>query len=113
MVAMAHTNLRWKKSDKLADVLYDIRGPVLAEAQRLEDEGHHILKLNIGNPAPFGFNAPDEIQQDYIRELPHAQGYSTPKASCPPGERSCSTTRNAASAASTSTGCTWATGCPS
>ena len=76
MVAMAHTNLRWKKSDKLADVLYDIRGPVLAEAQRLEDEGHHILKLNIGNPAPFGFNAPDEIQQDYIRELPHAQGYS-------------------------------------
>ena len=76
MVAMAHTNLRWKKSDKLADVLYDIRGPVLAEAQRLEDEGHHILKLNIGNPAPFGYNAPDEIQQDYIRELPHAQGYS-------------------------------------
>ena len=76
MVAMAHTNLRWKKSDKLADVLYDIRGPVLAEAQRLEDEGHHILKLNIGNPAPFGFDAPDEIQQDYIRELPHAQGYS-------------------------------------
>ena len=79
MVAMAHTNLRWKKSDKLADVLYDIRGPVLAEAQRLEDEGHHILKLNIGNPAPFGFNAPDEIQQDYIRELPHAQGYSDSK----------------------------------
>ena len=79
MVAMAHTNLRWKKSDKLADVLYDIRGPVLAEAQRLEDEGHHILKLNIGNPAPFGFNAPDEIQQDYIRELPHAQGYSDTK----------------------------------
>ncbi|HMS48448.1 MAG: pyridoxal phosphate-dependent aminotransferase [Candidatus Microthrix subdominans] len=76
---MAHTNLRWKKSDKLADVLYDIRGPVLAEAQRLEDEGHHILKLNIGNPAPFGFNAPDEIQQDYIRELPHAQGYSDSK----------------------------------
>ena len=79
MVAMAHTNLRWQKSDKLADVLYDIRGPVLAEAQRLEDEGHHILKLNIGNPAPFGFNAPDEIQQDYIRELPHAQGYSDSK----------------------------------
>ncbi len=79
MVAMAHTNLRWKKSDKLADVLYDIRGPVLAEAQRLEDEGHHILKLNIGNPAPFGSNAPDEIQQDYIRELPHAQGYSDSK----------------------------------
>ena len=79
MVGMPHSDQRWNKSDKLADVLYDIRGPVLAEAQRMEDEGHTILKLNIGNPAPFGFNAPDEIQQDYIRELPHAQGYSDSK----------------------------------
>ncbi len=49
------------QSAKLANVCYDIRGPVLAEAKRLEDEGHRILKLNIGNPAPFGFEAPEEI----------------------------------------------------
>ncbi len=63
------------KSNKLADVCYDIRGPVLAEANRLEEEGYRILKLNIGNPAPFGFDAPDEILQDVIRLLPSAQGY--------------------------------------
>ncbi len=49
------------KSDKLEHVCYDIRGPVHKEACRLEEEGHKILKLNIGNPAPFGFEAPDEI----------------------------------------------------
>ena len=64
------------QSQKLADVCYDIRGPVLEEAKRLEDEGHRILKLNIGNPAPFGFEAPDEILVDMIRNLPQAQGYS-------------------------------------
>ncbi|MEZ5380326.1 MAG: pyridoxal phosphate-dependent aminotransferase [Microthrixaceae bacterium] len=76
---MAPAPSRWKKSNKLADVLYDIRGPVLVEAQRMEDEGHNILKLNIGNPAPFGFPAPENIQQDMIHELPHAQGYSDSK----------------------------------
>ena len=51
------------KSDKLQGVCYDIRGPVQREATRLEEEGHRILKLNIGNPTPFGFDAPDEIMQ--------------------------------------------------
>ena len=67
------------QSRKLADVCYDIRGPVLEEAKRLEDEGHRILKLNIGNPAPFGFEAPDEILVDMIAQLPMAQGYSDSK----------------------------------
>ena len=67
------------QSRKLADVCYDIRGPVLEEAKRLEDEGHRILKLNIGNPAPFGFEAPDEILVDIIAQLPSAQGYSDSK----------------------------------
>jgi alanine-synthesizing transaminase len=64
------------QSHKLADVLYDIRGPVLLEAKRLEEQGHRITKLNIGNPAPFGFDAPEEILVDVIRNLPSAQGYS-------------------------------------
>ena len=67
------------QSQKLADVCYDIRGPVLDEAKRLEDDGHRILKLNIGNPAPFGFEAPDEILVDMIAQLPSAQGYSDSK----------------------------------
>ncbi len=65
-----------KKSDKLNGVCYDIRGPVLEHAYRLEEEGHRILKLNIGNPAPFGFTAPDEIIQDVIHNLPNAEGYT-------------------------------------
>jgi len=65
-----------KKSHKLDDVCYDIRGPVLREARRLEEEGHKILKLNIGNPSPFGFDAPDEIVQDMIHNVPESQGYS-------------------------------------
>ncbi|MFM1896966.1 MAG: hypothetical protein RLZZ385_2040 [Pseudomonadota bacterium] len=68
-----------KQSDKLAAVCYDIRGPVLEEAKRLEEEGHRILKLNIGNPAAFGLEAPDEIIQDVILNLPNAQGYSDSK----------------------------------
>lgn len=63
------------KSTKLDDVLYDIRGPILDEANRLEHEGHRIFKLNIGNPAPFGFEAPDEVLVDMVRNLPTAQGY--------------------------------------
>ncbi len=65
-----------QKSTKLDDVLYDIRGPILDEANRLEHEGHRITKLNIGNPAPFGFEAPDEVLVDMMRNLPTAQGYS-------------------------------------
>ncbi|MEA3300146.1 MAG: pyridoxal phosphate-dependent aminotransferase [Pseudomonadota bacterium] len=69
----------FQKSNKLNNVCYDIRGPVLDHANRLEDEGHRILKLNIGNPAPFGFEAPDEILQDVIHNLHQAQGYSHSK----------------------------------
>lgn len=65
-----------KKSLKLDSVCYDIRGPVHREARRLEEEGHKILKLNIGNPAPFGFDAPEEIVQDMIHNVPESQGYS-------------------------------------
>ncbi|MGB5396240.1 MAG: pyridoxal phosphate-dependent aminotransferase [Gammaproteobacteria bacterium] len=68
-----------KKSLKLTDVCYDIRGPVLREARRLEEEGHKILKLNIGNPSPFGFDAPEEIVQDMIYNVPVSQGYSDSK----------------------------------
>ena len=64
------------KSHKLDDVLYDIRGPVLDAAVKLEHEGHRITKLNIGNPAAFGFEAPDEVLVDMMRNLPTAQGYS-------------------------------------
>jgi len=69
----------FQKSNKLNNVCYDIRGPVLDHADRLEDEGHRILKLNIGNPAPFGFEAPDEILQDVIHNLHQAQGYTHSK----------------------------------
>ena len=68
-----------KKSNKLEGVCYDIRGPVLQEANRMEEEGQRILKLNIGNPTPFGFAAPDEIIQDVIRNLPAAEGYCDAK----------------------------------
>ena len=86
------------QSRKLANVCYDIRGPVLEEAKRLEEEGRRIIKLNIGNPAPFGFEAPEEILVDVIRNLPHCAGLlATPRGCSPPAPRSCSTTRSAAS----------------
>ncbi|MFT7089761.1 MAG: alanine-synthesizing transaminase, partial [Glaciecola sp.] len=64
------------QSKKLQNVCYDIRGPILAHANKMEEAGDRILKLNIGNPAPFGFAAPDDILKDVIRQLPNAQGYS-------------------------------------
>ncbi|MDE2599401.1 MAG: pyridoxal phosphate-dependent aminotransferase [Rhodocyclaceae bacterium] len=67
------------KSNKLANVLYDIRGPVMARAKQMEEDGQRIIKLNIGNPAPFGFIAPDEIVRDIIHNLPEASGYSDSK----------------------------------
>jgi len=67
------------KSQKLANVCYDIRGPVLEHAKQMEEDGHRIIKLNIGNPAPFGFFAPDEIIEDVIANLPEASGYSDSK----------------------------------
>ena len=71
------------KSDKLQGVCYDIRGPVLREANRMEEEGHRIIKLNIGNPAPFGFDAPEEILQDVILNLPDSSGYCHSKGLFP------------------------------
>ncbi|MGB1270571.1 MAG: pyridoxal phosphate-dependent aminotransferase [Endozoicomonas sp.] len=68
-----------EKSSKLDNVCYDIRGPVLREARRLEEEGHRVIKLNTGNPAAFGFDAPEEIIQDVIRNLPQSQGYCDAK----------------------------------
>lgn len=65
-----------QKSAKLANVCYDIRGPVMARARALEEEGHRIIKLNIGNLAPFGFEAPEEVVRDVVINLPGASGYS-------------------------------------
>ncbi len=68
-----------KKSAKLASVCYDIRGPVMDAARQMEEEGQKIIKLNIGNLAVFGFDSPEEIQQDMIRNLPNSAGYSDSK----------------------------------
>ena len=67
------------KSSKLTNVCYDIRGPVMERAKQMEEEGHHIIKLNIGNPATFGFDVPEEILQDVIRNLSDASGYCDSK----------------------------------
>lgn len=74
---------RIQKSRRLDGVCYDIRGPVLEHATRLEEDGHKILKLNIGNPAPFGFDAPDEIIADVIHNLRAAQGYTASRGLFP------------------------------
>ncbi len=68
-----------RKSTKLASVCYDIRGPIMDAARQMEEEGHKIIKLNIGNLAAFGFDAPEEIQKDMIRNLPNSAGYSDSK----------------------------------
>ena len=77
---MIHTGERsmrtFKKSSKLNNVLYDVRGPVVDEAARMEESGTQILKLNIGNPAPFGFRTPDEVIYDMRRQLTECEGYS-------------------------------------
>lgn len=72
-----------QKSHKLDNVCYEIRGPVMRESKRMEEEGHRIIKLNIGNPAPFGFEAPEEILQDVIRNLSSASGYCDSKGLFP------------------------------
>ncbi|EPI55684.1 hypothetical protein HMPREF1573_01108, partial [Gardnerella vaginalis JCP7276] len=71
---LKHRN--FNKSTKLEHVLYDVRGPVVEEANRMEANGTHILKLNIGNPAPFGFRAPDEVIYDMQQQLIDCEGYS-------------------------------------
>ena len=73
------TMREFKKSSKLDNVLYDVRGPVVDEASRMEAEGKRILKLNIGNPAPFGFRTPDEVIADMRMQLPDCEGYSDSK----------------------------------
>ncbi len=67
------------KSSKLSNVCYDIRGPIMDRARQMEDEGQKIIKLNIGNLAVFGFDSPEEVQQDMIRNLPNSAGYSDSK----------------------------------
>ena len=79
IAALPHSRRNFVKSNKLDDVCYEIRGPVLHEAHRLEEEGHRILKLNLGNTAPFGFETPDEIVRDVIHNLPDSQGYAESK----------------------------------
>lgn len=74
-----HTVREFKKSTKLNNVLYDVRGPVVDEAAKMERNGMHILKLNIGNPAPFGFRTPDEVIYDMSRQLIQCEGYSDSK----------------------------------
>ncbi|KAB7478588.1 helix-turn-helix domain-containing protein, partial [Bifidobacterium bifidum] len=69
----------FNKSTKLDNVLYDVRGPVVDEAARMEQSGMHVLKLNIGNPAPFGFRTPDEVVYDMSRQLSDTEGYSASK----------------------------------
>lgn len=73
------SNITLKKSNKLTNVCYDIRGPLLKTAMRMEAEGHHIIKLNVGNPAPFGFDAPQEILYDVSKNLHRSVGYSDSK----------------------------------
>ena len=85
--AHKHTNIgdgnmrTFNKSSKLDNVLYDVRGPVVEEATRMENAGTHVLKLNIGNPAPFGFRTPDEIIYDMRQQLTECEGYSAAKGS--------------------------------
>lgn len=73
------TMREFKKSMKLENVLYDVRGPVVEEAARMEETGTHVLKLNIGNPAPFGFRTPDEVVYDMQRQITECEGYSASK----------------------------------
>ena len=74
--AMENGVRTFSKSSKLDNVLYDVRGPVVEEARRMEENGMNILKLNIGNPAPFGFRTPDEVIYDMRQQLPECEGYS-------------------------------------
>ena len=86
----------FNKSSKLDHVSYDVRGPVLDEAMRMEEEGIHILKLNIGNPAPFGFRTPDEVVQDMASQLRETEGYSDSRGLFSATRPSCSMTSSRA-----------------
>ena len=82
---------KFEKSAKLDNVCYDVRGPVVEEADRMIESGIDILKLNIGNPAPFGFSAPEEIILDMMHNLRDCQGYSDSKGIFPARKAICST----------------------
>lgn len=98
-----------RKSAKLAHVLYDVRGPIVDAARQMEDEGQKIIRLNIGNMAPFGFDAPEEIQQDMIRNLPNSAGYSDSKGLFAARKAVITTRSSRAWRASRWRTCTWAT----
>ena len=100
------------QSSKLQNVRYDVRGPILEEAHLLEAEGHKVMKLNIGNPAPFGFEAPESILVDMIHNLPESQGYSDSRGSSRPAPRSRTSTRARVCATSRSTTSSSATASP-
>jgi alanine-synthesizing transaminase len=85
----AQSSREIKKSSKLEHVCYDIRGPVLRAANEMEEQGHKIIKLNIGNPAPFGFEAPQEIINDVALNLPNAIGYTDSKGIFPARKAIC------------------------
>ncbi len=102
------------QSSKLKDVLYEIRGEALVEADRLEAEGHAILKLNTGNPAIFGFEAPHQIVRDMIASVPNAHGYSDSRGILSARRAVVSRyEQEPASRTSTPTTSSSATGCPS
>src|SRR3982751_985345 len=75
--------MEFRQSSKLSEVCYEIRGPVIEQANALEEAGHSVLRLNTGNPALFGFEAPEEILQDMIRMLPQPHGSPDPRAILP------------------------------
>ncbi len=100
-IARSATMRSFSNSTKLDNVLYDVRGPVVDEAARMEDEGERILKLNIGNPAPFGFRTPDEVVQDMRHQLPDCEGYPIRGVCSPRARRLCSTRRSKACPTST------------
>ena len=97
-----------RQVDQLANVCYDIRGPVLDKARQMEDEGHKIIKLNIGNIAAFGLEPPDEIVQDMIRNLPHTAGYTDSKGLFAPRKSIVHYCQEKPSPGSRSTTSTWA-----
>nr|BBJ49756.1 hypothetical protein SAVMC3_23850 [Streptomyces avermitilis] len=103
--------MEFRQSSKLSEVCYEIRGPVIEHANALEEAGHSVLRLNTGNPALFGFEAPEEILQDMIRMLPGRTATPTRAASSPPAAPWPSATRTVAWR-STSTTCSWATASP-
>ena len=98
-----------KKSTKLDNVLYDVRGPVVEEAERMEEAGARILKLNIGNPAPFDFRAPEEMVFDMSRQLAECEATRRRRACSRRARPSCSTRSSSTFRAWTSMTCTPAT----